>query len=379
MLTVDNPESAGLDVDRWHSALDLVRNWCRDDQVPAAGLLVARSGKTTGVHLFGRQSLSPDSAPIREDAIFLAASITKPVVATAVLQLIERGVIVLDDRVVDSVSEFGAKGKHDVTIRHLLTHTSGLPVSLSNNSDLKAAQAPLSAFVKCTCEVGLEFPSGSNVQYSDLGFCVLGELLARVTGKPCGQVLRHEIFVPLGMTSTVLGAPDSWFNGPNPIADQITEVRLPPNQHDRPEYDWNSRYQRMLGSPWGSLLTTPADLGNFALMWLNGGLFGTKRLLSGLTVEAATNNQLAHMPTLPKAVRRCEPRGLAWWLSWPGSSMVIGDLAGPRMYGHWGTSGTVISIDPDRDALVVFLTTQSQTADGPYLPRMCNAIAAAML
>ena len=127
MLQVDTPESVGLDASRWQSALALVRDWCDRDLIPAAALLVARSGKTTGPHLFGRQSLLLDSPPVREDAIFLIASITKPVVATGILRLVEAGQLSLGDRVTDFIREFGKNGKNGVTIRHLLTHMMVLP------------------------------------------------------------------------------------------------------------------------------------------------------------------------------------------------------------------------------------------------------------
>src|SRR6185369_5231936 len=100
-----------------------------------------RDGKTTGTHLFGRQGLGAQSSRVREDAIFLIASITKPVVGMGALILAERGLLALDDRAEQYVPEFGKIGKHAITIRHLMTHTSGLPDMLPQNVELRKENA----------------------------------------------------------------------------------------------------------------------------------------------------------------------------------------------------------------------------------------------
>ena len=175
MLTLDSPDAVGLDPVRWQAVLDHVQDLCDRDVLPSAGMLVARAGKTMGSYVFGRQSLADSSSSIREDAIFLVASITKPIVACGTLLLVERGLITLDDRVIEFIPEFGQKGKNDVTIRHLLTHTSGLPDMPPNNWELRGKQAPVLEFVASTCEVKLDFPSGHNVQYQSMGFAILGD------------------------------------------------------------------------------------------------------------------------------------------------------------------------------------------------------------
>jgi CubicO group peptidase (beta-lactamase class C family) len=340
-------------------------------------MIAGRAGKTTGVHLFGRQRLAADAAPISDDAIFLVASITKPIVATAALLLIERARLALGDRVHDLLPEFGHNGKNGVTVRNLLTHTSGLPDMLPNNVALRAAGAPLSRFVEETCAIGLDFPPGRAVQYQSMGFAVLGELIARISGIPCAQFLREEIFEPLGMHDTALGAPEAWFNGARPKVERIAEVRLPEEQTDAESWNWNSRYWRTLGAPWGGLLTTPADLARFAQMMLSSGRLGAARVLSAASVAAATRNQLEPMREVPEDERRCRPWGLGWRLNWPAHSANFGDLLGPKTYGHWGATGTVMWIDPDRDAFAVILTTQPQEPHGRHLARLSNAIAAA--
>src|SRR5579863_739479 len=277
MAVTDSPLAARLDPARWQAALSLIRNWCAEGQIPAAAITVSGQGTSTGVQFFGHQTLAADSPPLREDAIFLIASITKPIVATAVLLLVERGLVALDDRVEQYIPAFGREGKHAVTLRHLLTHTSGLPDMLPENIELRAAQAPLSAFVAGTCKCELDFLPGRRVQYQSMGFAMLGEIIQLVSGKTCARFLYDEIFEPLGMLDTALDAPESWFEGPRPKIERIAEVWLPPDsdqaRETSSEWNWNSPYWRKLGAPWGGLLTTPNDLARFGRMMLSKGRF----------------------------------------------------------------------------------------------------------
>ncbi|MEX2288636.1 MAG: serine hydrolase domain-containing protein [Planctomycetaceae bacterium] len=379
MRPADDYHSLGLDQRRWQAALDLARGWCERGDIPALGLVVGRGGKTTGVHLFGRQRLDAESPPIRDDAIFLIASITKPIVAAGVMLLVERGLLSLSDRVRDFVPEFGGKGRYGITIHHLLTHTSGLPDMVPNDRELRSAHAPFAAFVESICQVNPDFPAGRGVQYQSMGFGMLAEVISHVTGKPYAAFLDEELFSPLAMRDTALGVPDKWFEGPNPIVGRIAEIRLPKQHAGTEEWSWNSRYWRSFGSPWGGLLTTPADLARFAQMLLNQGRVERTQLLAPATIEASTRNQLAHMPNISEEDRRCRPWGLGWRLHWPAYSANFGNLLGPRMFGHWGSTGTVLWIDPDRDAFAVVLTTQPQEPLGTYLARLSNAIVAAMV
>ena len=169
MLTKAPAEQCGLEPARWNTALAIARDWAERDVVPAVGLLVARNGHTPGPQLFGRQRVAANSAKVRQDAIFLIASITKPIVAMGVMLLIERGQLTLNDRVTDFLPEFGKGGKYGTTIRHLLTHTSGLPDMLPNNTELRKQHSSRSAFVSGTCELTPDFPAGRSVQYQSRG------------------------------------------------------------------------------------------------------------------------------------------------------------------------------------------------------------------
>lgn len=382
--TVDDPQRAGLHPARWRAALQLIEGWCSAGEIPSAGLLVARRGLTTGPHLFGRRGAAPGSLPagslpVGNDAIFLIASITKPIVAMGVLRLAERGLLSLDDRVEQYVPAFGRPGKHAVTIRHLLTHTSGLPDMLPNNRELRTANRPVSAFVEGACESRLDFLPGTRVQYQSMGFAMLGEIIHQVSGRMCPQFLHEEFFEPLGMMDTALGAPPSWFEGGSPKVNRIAEILLPDEQKEAATWNWNSPYWRRFGAPWGGLLTTPADLAHFGQMLLQRGANGAHQLLSPATVAAATRNQLEAMAEVPEQERRCRPWGLGWRLNWPAHSANFGDFLGPRTFGHWGATGTMMWIDPDTESLAILLTTRPQEPNGYYLARASNAIVASFV
>lgn len=381
-----NPTEASriaVDPARWQRVLDLAKRLCDDDVIPSLALCVGRGDQVSDVHSFGRQRLEY-AAPLRDDAIFLIASITKPIVATAALMLVERGELMLGDRVCDVIPEFGGAGRYGITLRHLLTHTSGLPDMLPDNRELRAANAPLSAFVEQTCAAAPAFQPGRGVQYQSMGFALLGEMIARVSGKSCSRFLRDEIFQPLGMHDTELGTPDEWyaagFSADGSVkAERIPEIRLPDGQSPDDGWNWNSRYWRSLGAPWGGLLTTPADLSNFARMMLNDGEFEGARILSRAGVHTATRNQLKAMRGVPEDDRRVKPWGLGWRLHWPVHSANFGDLLGAHTYGHWGATGTVMWIDPDLDAFAIIFTTQPQEPHGKSLARLSNLVAAAFV
>jgi len=372
-----SPEAIGLEPARWAQACGLMTNWCESGAIPSAGLIVGRGGKVIAPQLFGHQRVA-GSQPIRRDAIFLIASITKPIVCAAVLMLIERGELSLSDKVIEIVPEFGRHGKNGVTVRNLMTHTSGLPDMVANNIELRQKHAPMSEFVAATCEESLAFGPGKGVSYQSTGIAMLGEIVLRITGQSCQSFCRKEIFEPLGMTDTWLGAPAQWFEGSDPVANRIAELRVPETQA-KDDWNWNSRYWRMLGAPWGGLLTTPADLARFCLMMLGGGRGDDRQILSPAAVDAATRNQLEFMPDVPETDRRCKPWGLGWRLNWPAHSANFGDFLGPKTYGHWGATGTVMWLDPETNSFCVLLTTQPQEPNGSYLSRLSNAVAAAFV
>src|SRR5437763_1922074 len=125
MLEIARPHTIGFDPARIERVYDRLALWVHEDKMPGAGIAIGRHGKMLAPRVFGRQRPDMSSPAMREDAIFLIASITKPLTVMAVMMLVERGELELDDRVVAHVPEFAPNGKENVRIRQLMTHTSG--------------------------------------------------------------------------------------------------------------------------------------------------------------------------------------------------------------------------------------------------------------
>ena len=148
---------------------------------------------------FGHRALVPAAEPMTLDTIFDAASVTKVAACTpAVMLLIERGQVRLDDRVQSFIPEFTGEGKETVTVRQLLTHTSGLRGDIETRSDWKGQQTA----IRKACEEKLLSPPGTAVRYSDINFFLLGEIVQRVSHTPLEEFVSREIYRPLRMTDT---------------------------------------------------------------------------------------------------------------------------------------------------------------------------------
>lgn len=367
--------------ERLEIAWKLLDDWTREGHLPAAAGVAGSSRGALSPRFFGRQRIAAASPPLRDDALFLIASPTKPLLATAVMQLVEAGEIQLVDSVARYVPEFGNQGKRAITLAHCLTHTSGLPDLLPDNDALRVARAPLSEFLKRTCELKPDFRPGRNVQYQSLGYLLLAEVLARVTGRSAAKLLHERIFKPLEMCDTWLGLPaergaDGLPTVSPELRSRVAEIRLSQVRLSGASH-WNSDYWLSLGVPWGGLVSTPADLGKLAahLLTIHRGAPG---IVHTATLEAMTANQLARMPDVPEAHRRCFPWGYGWRMEWPAHPTTFGALLSPQAYGHWGATGTLVWIDPVRDAFAVVLSTQPLELGRRRLAQFTSAVCAAI-
>src|SRR5207302_1618095 len=173
--------------------------------------------------------------------------------------LVARGQLALDQPVSEALPEFAEGGKESVTIRHLLTHTSGLPDMLPENQALREEHAPLSEFVRRVCRLGLDFPPGTRIQYQSMGIAALGAVIERVDGRSLPRFLKEEFFQPLGMDSSCLGLEDR-------LADRNARIDLSvPGAGStvgarETDWGWNSDYWFHFGAPWGGMFATPLDL-----------------------------------------------------------------------------------------------------------------------
>ncbi|MBN9517163.1 beta-lactamase family protein [bacterium] len=373
-LPVAAPADLGIDPRRLQHAYDRLAGWTRgpDAPVPGGAILVGRHGRALPPRFFGRQGPEPDAAPIREDALFLMASITKPVVYMAAMILVERGRLNLTDPVTRYVPEFAANGKGAVLVSHLFTHTSGLPDMLPNNAELRRRHADLPTFYAAAArDTTLAFAPGTNLSYQSMGTAVVADIVGRLSGVPVAEFVKREIFAPLGLASTRLGIAGL-------DRDRVVRVQLQDYQVGS-DFHWNSRYWQDLGAPWGGMFSTPADFAVVLHLLLNGGAVGGVRVLSPASVRMMTTNRLNDYPDLPEPLRRTQPWGLGWRLNHPGTPGSWGDLLGRDVFGHTGATGTLVWADPQTGGFAVILTNALREWAPWRLVHLSNAVAAAFV
>lgn len=342
--------------------------------------LVAHRDQVILERACGWAVIEPDRIPMVVETRFDLASLTK-VVATlpAILRLIDQGVFGLDDPVAKVLPAFGADdAKRAITIRHLLSHTSGLPAWLPLYLD----QTGPGAYVAAIARADLEATPGSDVIYSDLGFILLGEIVRHVTGDDIATVAEREIFIPLGMAKTGFRPPSS--ERPriaatelgNPREIEMTGDRALEYPHWRQNIIWgdvhdgNAYYGLDGVAGHAGLFGTAADLLRYGQCWLHHGTLAGVRLLSPEIVAEATREQ-------------APGRGLGWRVPGPeGDEIDLIRSLGADAYGHTGFTGTALWVAPALELVAVLLTNRvhplSRDEIGTIRPAFAGAIAEAV-
>src|SRR5580700_4144092 len=240
---------------------DIVQEAIRDEQVPGAVVLVGYDGQVIYRKAFGERSLEPHREPMTVDTIFDIASLTKVVATTtAVMQLIQRGQVRINDPVAKYIPEFAQNGKEDITVRELLTHYSGMPKDL----DLSTPWQGRDKAFQMAYEEKPAFPPGSRLLYSDVNFITLGALVERVSGTSFDAYCAQKIFGPLRMTHTRFLPPAAWRSKIAPTEFDQEGKMLRGVVHDPTA--------RRMGGVAGhaGVFSTADDLSKFAQVLLNG-------------------------------------------------------------------------------------------------------------
>lgn len=311
----------------------IIRDAVRERQIPGAVLLVWHEGHVVYRKAFGHRSLEPRREPMTPDTIFDLASLTKVVATTtAVMQLVERGEVRLNDPVAKYLPEFGQNGKEDVTVRQLLTHHSGLREDL----DLTVAWRGRDTALQMAYSEKPVFPPGSRFLYSDINFIVLGALVEKVAETPLDAYCEKNIFRPLGMLHTRFLPPTAGTRKIAPTQYDERGVMLRGVVHDPTA--------RRMGGVAGhaGVFSTADDLSKFAKALLNG-----SSVLSEVSVEKMTTPQQPPTSTVLRA--------LGWDIDSPFSSN-RGDLLPVGSFGHTGFTGTSMWIDPTTRTFIILLT-----------------------
>jgi len=289
---------------------------------------------------YGHRSLVPVVEPMTEDTVFDLASLTKVVACTpAVMLLLERGRLSLEDPVHKFIPEFTGQGKENVTLHQLLVHTSGLRGDIETSSDWHGQEMA----IQKACQERLQSTPGAAFRYSDINFFLLGEIVQRVTKTPLQDFVAQEIYQPLKMVDTAYLPP----------ASQLDRIAPTEVLHGKPfrgvVHDPTARHMGGVAGHAG-LFTTAADLARYARMLLNRGELDGVRIFKPETVDLMTRVQSP--PSLP--VRR----GLGWDID-SGYSGPRGQHFPIGSYGHTGWTGTSVWVDPFSRTFVIFLSNRN--------------------
>ncbi len=404
-LRAGTPEEAGFDGARLGRAAAVLERGVTEGAFPQAVALVARRGAIALHAAFGGAA---PGRPADRATIFDLASLTKVVACLpAILLLLEEGRLALDEPVATFLPEHAdalgpVSWQGDVTIRHLLTHTSGLPAWLPLYADCASPEETTARI----CATWLDAPPGERVVYSDLGFILLGEIARRVGGQALDQFARERIFAPLGMADTGYLPPAALHGRIAPTergegyeAAMATERGgAHPGRRDATirgvVHDGNAHYALGGVSGHAGLFSTAADLAVYAQLWLNGGAYGGVRIFGPPTLAAAAREATAALND-GRALgwATFEPDPLGRRARWParrddpalatGGPASSGELLAPGSFGHTGFTGTSLWLDPARELLIVLLTNRVHPDAANLLirrvrPHFHNAVLAAL-
>jgi CubicO group peptidase (beta-lactamase class C family) len=335
-----SPVLAALRKERLDDASDVLAKAIASGQVASAVMHVTQR-EAVFTRSFGKAG--------SEQAMFLLGSITKPICVTALMTLFDRGDFGLDDALKKFIPQFTGQGRADVTMRHLLTHVSGLPDQLPENDSLRKKHAGLAEFVEHATGTPLQFAPGTRYQYSSMGILLATHVAELISGAGVLEFVDRSVFQPLGMKHSVLGL------GKLTLADVIpgqTEFAAPEAGAGDPaarDWDWNSPYWRKLGAPWGGAHASAPDLARFLDEFLSA---------RGAVVKPET----ARLMVTNQSAAGITPRGLGF---------NVGSAAGsPRCsektFGHTGSTGTLAWADPATETICIVLTSLPARAVEPH-------------
>jgi CubicO group peptidase (beta-lactamase class C family) len=340
--------------ERWNGfddAADVLARATAEGQVAAAVLHVVRREMSFTRH-FGQAGSG--------QAMFLLGSITKPICVTALMTLFDRGEFGLDDPLRKFLPQFTGDGRERVTLRHLLTHVSGLPDQLPENEALRKQHAPLPEFIKHALRTPLQFVPGSRYQYSSLGILLATHVAERISGTGLREFVDRTVLQPLGLRHAALGL------GRFALGDMVpcqTERAAPESGAGDPsakDWDWNSPYWRQLGAPWGGLHASAPDVGRF----LDEFLSARGTVVKPETARAMVSNQNRAGLT---------PRGLGFNVGSSAGSAGCSE----KTFGHTGSTGTLAWADPASETICVVLTSLPGRAVQPHPREQAGARVAA--
>lgn len=321
-----------------------------NDQVPGLALAVIERGELVYLKGFGSAEIGTQR-DVTPNTIFCLASVAKTVTSLAIMQLADEGKLALDSPVTEYLPYFALADKRykEITIRHLLSHTSGLPVSadahpsLEDQTNTLGDDELLERYIRSVDRIVLASQPGTAWAYSSLGYDILGDVVAKVSGMRFEEYVRRRIFLPLGMTHTTFAADD-----------------MDPTRLARPHVAGDARGPRMgetspfrrIHAPSSYLYSSALDMARYLSAHLNRGT------LDGVSILATSAYTGMWTPTAET------------WFTYPiaaqyGLGWMMGEYNGYRVIGHLGIQpgyNAFIALIPQRDAAVVVLANYAEVS-----------------
>jgi CubicO group peptidase (beta-lactamase class C family) len=348
---------------RFAAAFEILNNAIAARSFPGASVAVTYRGEIVALKGFGKFTYGKDSRKVGTETIYDLASVTKVVATTAMaMVLFERGELNLEAKVVDLLPdlETGDERRKEITLRMLLAHSSGLP----GYEKLFERAKTRDALIHAAATAPLARDPMSEAEYSDIGFLLLGEILAKLASEPLDSFCRHEIFDPLGMEHTGYLPDESWRDRiPPTVRDESFRKKIVQGE----VHDENAWVMDGVSGHAGGFASA-YDVSLFALCMLRMG----SPILRARTVTRFTQRESA-------------PAGTSRALGWdtPSNPSQSGKYFGPRSFGHLGYTGTSLWCDPGRQLSITLLTNRvwpdcSSQAIKEVRPRFHNAVIEAL-
>ncbi len=322
-----------------------ILNKAIDAQIfPGAQIFIAQDGDIITDEGIGRLTYAPNAPAVDRETIYDVASLTKVLATTPVfMKMAAKHQLALDQEVRQFYPEFTGGGREVVTLRHLLTHSSGLPAYyryfLDDNFQSKTD------ILADILTRDLEFMPGTDFAYSDLGIILLGAVIEKVSRQRLDELAAKWIFRPLGMNRTMYNPQGKWLPSIAPTEnDSIFRHR----QIKGEVHDENAWLMGGVASHAG-VFSTAEDIGKYAQMLVNGGTFLGTRYFSSRQIRQYTRRQ-----ELPPG----SDRAIGWDTPSRNDRSSAGDLFSKSSYGHLGFTGTSLWIDPERKIIIILLTNR---------------------
>jgi CubicO group peptidase (beta-lactamase class C family) len=357
-------------------------------EIAGAVTVVGRHDALLSVEAVGQANIE-NHRPMTKDTIFRIASMTKPITAIGIMMLVDEGKLSVEDPVEKHLAEFRGqllltsidksgtvmikKPSRPITIRDLLTHTSGMQWYPAGLSDLyQKRNRTLAEAICVVSQHALLFEPGSKWAYCNTGIDTLGRIIEVVSGQSYEDFLRARIFDPLSMTDTTF----------YPTPAQRERVAVTYAKKDGHLSPTNNGILELPATgarfpvPAGGLYSTAGDLAKLYQMMLNRGTFAGKRLLNEQSVAAMTKIQTGELKT-------GFVDGMGWGFGWGivREPKDVTEALSPGSFGHGGAYGTQVWIDPTKDLFTVLLIQRSDlgNSDGSAMRRDLQNLAAAAI